>query len=264
MKKVFYYYLLTILMSATFSACGHDDEPVVQPDDDIETIELDLYSRTIKGGEVAFLNSKGSIAFNYTRGTIRLTCSYNDQDGHTHTVTTGEMGLSPQTETLYAFSDPTMKASYDGTTSSGLLNTATSVILFTFSNDDGKVVVTTHLHFAAAMTQVQNLDNGFIYTRHRKSDYLFAPIDQGHRCVLQINNFIINTTEEIEADVVQFQGLPMTPTPNGYTISTERAHSTYGGDYVITDVNIVISSQCQSISGSFKCNGHRIEMAAPF
>jgi len=65
----------------------------------------------------------------------------------------------------------------------------------------------------------------------------------------------------VEDDLIQFQGLPMTPTTDGYTITADRAEATYGGHYTITDVNLIISSQCKAINGSFKYNGYKISIA---
>lgn len=116
MKKASFF-LLAIMIGLSLASCGHDDEPEEQPDE-IQTSEIDFYSRTIKGNVVAFLNNKSTVVLNYTKGTIQLTCKYNDFDGQPHTFTTGEMQVAyTGNGTLYTFCDPTMQTDYDGSTS---------------------------------------------------------------------------------------------------------------------------------------------------
>ncbi len=262
MKKVLFYFL-AIMMGLTFAACGNDDEPKEKPDEIITTDDIDFFSRTIHGNDVAFLNSKGSVVINNTKGTIQLTCKYNDFEGHTHSFTTNVMQVSHIDGATFTFNDPTMTTSYDGSTSSGYLNTVTGVVSFTFSNEIGKVVITTYLSFPSAESRVQRIGDSNYYS-HNMSDYLFAPVDQGTKCILQINNFVANTSGVVEADVIQFLGLPMTPTPDGYIIQTDQAESTYGSHCTITDVDITIKSQCRVIEGSFKCNGYNISFTASY
>lgn len=261
MKKA-YFYFLAIMLGLTLAACGNDDEPEVQPDD-ITTAELDLYSRTIKGNDVVFLKSKGTAVLNFTQGTIKLTCDYKDFEGKTHTVTTNVMQVSSMDGYTYSFNDPKMTGSYDGSTSSGYINTATGVILFTFTNEIGKIVTTTHLNFTTAQFKVQRIGDSVTYS-HNTSDILFAPVDEGTQCIIQINKFVANMNGVVDADVIQFLGLPMTPTTDGYIITADRALSTFGPSYLITDVNIVIKSQCNVIIGSFKCNGYLFDISASY
>lgn len=260
MKKA-YLFFLVIMFGVTLAACGHDDEPEEQPDE-IQTSEIDFYSRTIKGNNVAFLSDKGTVVLNYTKGTIQLTSKYNDFDGQPHTFTTGEMQVAYTGDgTLYTFRDPTMQTDYDGSTSVGLFDTATGVILYTFNNEIGKIFTTTYLNFPSSEVRIGKIGDSYFIT-HDKSEFLFAPVDQGSKCVLQINNFVADMSGNVAADVIQFMGLPMTSTPYGYTIVADRAESTYGGNYTITDVNISINNQCRGIYGSYLCNGYKIEFAA--
>lgn len=258
MKKTFIY-LFSMLALMTFSACGHDDEPD-QPDE-IQSTELLYFSKTVRGNTITFLQNNGTIELNYTQGTIQLTCDYNDYKGQRHTMSTPKMKVILVSDHTYAFSDKESINTFDGSYPNGMINLDTGVVWFSFTNEYEQTIVTTYLNFPAPTSTITSLEDNRSY-QHTGSSYLFAPQDaQGKTCVMQINNFIANLSGVVEDDLIQFQGLPMTPTTDGYTITADRAEATYGGHYTITDVNLIISSQCKAINGSFKYNGYKISIA---
>lgn len=250
--------LFALVAMAALVACGHD-EPDNKPDE-IQKVDLDFYNRTISPGGVAFLHSTGTVELNNTQGTIRLSCDYLDADQHHHTLSTPAMKLYYEYDKTLSFEDTTSYSPNDGSHPHGMIDLDRGVIWYEYDSDSQRTVFTTYLSYDA-FTQVTRLDDG-LSINHSNSSYLFAPISaDGDCCVMQINNFTTDVSGDVAADLVQFEGLPMTVTRDGYQIKTDRAESTYGPHYTITDVDLVISAQCRTINGSLVCNGHRINLS---
>lgn len=253
-------FLFAMAAMAVLGACGHD-EPEVKPDE-IQTVDLEFYNRTIWANGVAFLHSTGTVEINNTQGTIRLTCDYLDADHRQHTLSTPAMRLYYDYDRTLSFEDTTCYSPNDGTHPHGMIDLDKGVIWYEHDHGSLRTVFTTYLSYTA-YTQVTRLEDNMSID-HWQSSYLFAPTSaDGDRCVMQINNFTTDVSGDVAADLVQFEGLPMTVTRDGYEIKTDKAESTYGPHYTITDVDIVISGQCRVINGSLVCNGHRIYLSGP-
>lgn len=240
-------------------SCGHDDEPV-QPDE-IQTAEITFYNRTISGGNVVFLQSTGMVEVNYTQETIQISCDYNDASNQRHRLNTPKMKLYYEYGNTLSFVDTTYLSSVYFSRPHGLIDMETGVIWYEYAEGYEKTVFTTYLNYNP-FTEIMNIEDGH-FLHNDKTSYLFAPNDKGTRCIMQINNFVPDTTGTPLTDFIQFQGLTMSPTVEGYKITADRTESIYGSPCTITDVDIVISGQCRDINGTFKCNGYKFRIAGP-
>lgn len=252
-------FLLAVMTLMLLNACGHDDEPANKPDE-IQYANLVFSCWTARGNVMSYLQTVGYVELNYTQGTIQLTSDYNDYHGTRRSISTPKMELKYVSDNTYAFNDQSSINTFDGSYPNGYINMATGVVWFMFTNEHEKTVITTYLNYPAPTTTIYDLENMKGH-QHTQSSYLFAPDAQGKTCVMQINNFITDLDGTVAAELIQFQGLTLTQTSQGYHITADRAESTYGGRYTITDVDIDLGGQCRDINGSFKCNGHEIRMA---
>ena len=249
MKKlsVLFFSLLAVTM---FTACGDSDEPVNK-----QTITSTINCRTIDGNEVIFSQGSAKIELNYSDMFIKFTADYKDANGQSHSLTTPDMRLYSTSNSVYTFNNAA-SSTYTGIEMlEGAIDFATGMVWYSFIIEGStKVACTSHLLYAYTNTTMTNPENGNHGT-HQYSAYLFVPDAKGETCIMQISNFISNLNGAVEAQELMYQGLTLTPTVNGYTITADTVESSYKGFFTLTDVNITLDDQCRVINGSFKCNG---------
>lgn len=248
MKKLSFLFF-ALLAVTLFTACGNDDEP-----DNKQTYTSTINSRAIDGDEVVFSQGNAKVELNYTDMFIKFTAEYKDANGQTHTLTTPDMKLYPENNSVYSFNNMA-SSTYTGIDMlEGHIDMGTGMMWYTFNTGTSQLVSTTHLLYAYVNTTITNLENGNHGT-HQQSAYLFALDAQGETCIMQITNFISNLNGAVEAAEVQYNGLNVTPTKTGYRITADKVESSYNGFYILTDVDFTIDNQCQRINGSFMSNG---------
>lgn len=244
MKKlsILFFSLLAVIM---FTSCNDSDNTVNK-----QTFTSTINNRAIDGTDVIFSQGSAKLEVNFTNMTIQFTSDYRDANGQTRSITTPEMSLTSKGGSVYQFQTPGIGE--DAMT--GYFDMATGMLWYTFNKDGYPIVTTSHLLYAYSTTTVTNPDNGNHYS-HKQSAYLFALDTRGEKCSMRVSNFAPNIAGAIEAEEIQYDGLTVTPTANGYTITASQAESSMRGFYTITDLNIELTSQCRIISGSFKCGG---------
>ncbi|MBQ7205375.1 MAG: hypothetical protein IJS04_05985 [Muribaculaceae bacterium] len=242
MKKlsILFFSLLAVTL---FTACNSGDDPVNK-----QTFTSTINNRTFNDGDVIFSQGSAKVEVNFTNMTIQFTSDYKDLNGQSRTITTPEMKMVYLNGSIYEF-DATGNGD-DAMT--GHFDMATGMLWYTFSKDGHFVVSTSQLLYAYSTTTVTNPDNGNHYS-HKASAYLFALDSKGEKCVMKVSNFAPNITGTIEAEELQYEGLNVTPTAVGYTITANQVESSIRGFYTITDLNIVLDAQCRFINGTFKC-----------
>lgn len=254
MKKLSF--LLLSLMAVTLlTACGSDNEPVNK-----QTVSSVINNRVIDGDAVAFSQTSAKIELNYTDMTIQFTSEYRDIDGHSHTITTPEMPMKLANNAVYSFSNMSAATATDVENFQGKLDTATGMLLFSFNQGSSRVVSTSHLLYAYTTTTMTNPENGN-HGSHQMTSYLFAIDTRGESCVMQLRNFVSTLSGNVDVAEVRYDGLTLTPTLTGYTITADKAESNFKGFYTITDLSISINDQCNVINGSFMCNGIKHEIS---
>lgn len=249
MKKLSF--LLLSLMAVTlFTACGNDDEP-----DNKQTFTSPINCRAIDGEDVVFSQGTSKVEIDYTNMMIKFEADYKDLHGQSHSLSTPNMKLTNVSSLVYEF---TASAGQPGSaiveSLGGTIDLATGMMWYTINTAAGEVVCTSHLLYAYTNTTMTNPANNNHGT-HQQSGYLFVPDSKGETCIMQISNFIADLNGSVVAQEIQYQGLTLTPTVSGYTITAETAESSYKGFYTLTDVNITLNNQCRVMNGSFKCNG---------
>jgi hypothetical protein len=142
----------------------------------------------------------------------------------------------------------------------GKLDMATGMMLFSFRQGSTHVVSSTHLLYAYSTTTMTNPENGNHGT-HQFTSYLFGIDARGETCVMQLRNFVSTLSGSVDVAEVHYEGLTITPTLTGYTVTADKAESNFKGFYTLTDVNFTIDDQCNVINGSFMCNGIKHEIS---
>ena len=246
MKKVFYLFgLLTLIMLA---ACNDSDEPQNK-----QTVNMTINSRAIDGENVVFSQGSAKVELDYTNMLIKFTAGYKDANGQSRSMTTPDMKMSLKSNTVYTFTNAA-SSSYSGIDLlTGYLDMATGMMWYAFDDGSCHVITTTHLLYAYATTRVTNPDNGNNFS-HEKSAYLFEMDPTGESCTLYISNFIPNIAGSVQANEIRYTDLTVTPTATGYNVTASEAESNYNGFYTITDLNFALTSDCQIIRGTFKCD----------
>ncbi|MBQ6079441.1 MAG: hypothetical protein IJK93_04090 [Muribaculaceae bacterium] len=249
MKKLSFL-MLSLLAVTMLTACGNDDEPQSK-----QTITSTINCRAIEYGEVLFSQGSATIELNFSDMFLKITSDYKDAAGRSHSLTTSDMKLYSVTSTVYSFNNMASSTYAGFDMFEGFIDMATGMLWYTFMIDGTTTVVcTSHLLYAYTTTTMTNPENGN-HGSHQQSAYLFAPDSKGETCIMQISNFMSNLNGVVDAAELQYQGLTLTPTAFGYTITADMVESNYKGYFTLTDVNITLNDQCQVISGSFKCNG---------
>ena len=253
--------MLALLAVTLFTACGNDDEP-----DNKQTFTAPINCRAIDGDEVVFSQGTSKVEVDFTNMNINFVSDYKDSHGQSHSLTTPDMKLTSASSSAYQFDQTTASSVYQFTASAGqpgstmieslggYIDMATGMMWYTINTGSGEVVCTSHLLYAYTNTTITNPDNNNHGT-HQHSAYLFVPDAKGETCIMQISNFVSNLNGSVDAPEVQYQELTLTPTVTGYTITADKAESSYKGYFTLTDVNIILDDQCRVINGSFKCNG---------
>ena len=248
MKKLSFL-MLALLAVTLFTACGNDDEP-----ENKQTFTAPINCRAIDGDQVVFSQGTSKVEVDFTNMKIKFVSDYKDIHGQSHTLTTPDMKLTNVSSSVYEF---TSSAGQPGSAMieslGGYIDMATGMMWYTINTGSGEVVCTSHLLYAYTNTTMTNPDNNNHGT-HQRSAYLFVPDAKGETCILQISNFIASLNGAVVAQEVQYQGLTLTPTATGYTITADSVESSYKGYYTLTDVNITLDDQCRVMNGSFKCN----------
>ena len=249
MKKLSFL-MLALLAVTMLTACGNDDEPTNK-----QTFTAPINCRAIDGNEVVFSQGTSKVEVDYTNMNIKFVTDYKDVHGQSHSLTTPDMKLTSVSSLVYEF---TASSGQPGSTMieslGGYIDMATGMMWYTINTGSGEVVCTSHLLYAYTNTTMTNPDNNNHGT-HQQSAYLFVPDAKGQTCILQITNFIADLNGAVVAQEVQYQGLTLTPTVTGYTITADEVESSYKGFYTLKDVNITLDDQCRVMDGSFKCNG---------
>ena len=245
MKKLSFLFL-ALLAVTMFTACGNDDEPVNK-----QSVTMLINNRVIDGDNVVFSQGTAKVELDYTNMVISFTADYKDADGQSHTVNAPAMKMTSKGNTIYTFNN--------GATSSGVevignLDLGTGMMWYTVNTGSTKVVSSTNLMYAYTTTTLTNIDNGN-HGSHQMSGYLFAPDARGENCKLRIYNLTSNLNNVVDAPEVNYEGLTMTATTEGYKVTATSVESNVRGFYTLTDVDFTLDGQAQIINGTFKCNG---------
>ena len=244
MKKlsVLFFSMLAVML---FTACTDNDDPVNK-----QSFTSTINSRAIDGNDVVFSQGTAKAEVNFTDMTMQFTSDYKDVNGQSRTITTPEMKMTHLNGSIYQF-----EATGNGDDAmTGRFDMATGMLWYSFYKDGYPVISTSHLLYAYSTTTVINPDNGNHYS-HKQSAYLFALDTRGETCILKLSNFVSTLNGSVDAPELQYEGLTVTPTSTGYTITADKIESDYKGFYTLTDVEFHLYEQCLSINGSFKCNG---------
>ena len=78
---------------------------------------------------------------------------------------------------------------------------------------------------------------------------------------MQISNFVPGVNGAVQAAVVEYKGLNVTLTDQGYLIKADEAKATHDSYYDLTDVDITIDRDCTHFSGSFSTKVSRHEFS---
>ena len=246
MKKFFY--LFAVLALVSLSACNDNDETVNK-----QTSRMTINNRAVDGDNVVFSQGIAKVELDYTNMLVQFTTDYKDINGQSHTITTPQMKLSLQGATVYKF-DVAGSGDFTGIEQlTGYIDFATGAMWFSFEEGSAKVYSSTHLLYNYTTTMVTNPDNNNHFS-HDQSAYMFALNAKGDTCTMTISNFIPNMSGSVQAGLIQFSNLTVTPTTTGYTITADEAESSYRGFYTITDLDIELDTQGLIIGGSFKCS----------
>lgn len=247
MKKSFIY-LVAILATVMLSACSNNDEPVNK-----QSFSSTINTRYIHDQDITFSQGMAGVELNYTAMTIKISGTFKDAAGLSHTVTTSEMKMNAMANSIYSFNNDAATGNVAFENFNGSIDLSTGVMYYSFTIDDNKVFSTTHLLYAYVTTAITNPGNGFNYD-HDNTAYLFIPESDGKTCTLRMSNFTPNVTGTIQEQEIEYKGLTMTPTATGYTVTADEAESSYAGFYTITDLQFTLNGQGRIIDGTFKCN----------
>lgn len=249
MKKFFYLFaFLTLVM---FTSCNSDDDYESK-----QSFTAVLNNRAVNGTDVMFSQSNATIELNYNNSTIQITSDFKDVDGQTYKINTPAMPMSIAATGIYAFSSSSVSGNADISGINGFIDLNNYTMWYTLGTNGGSsVYTTTHLYYTNTTTVITNVD-GNTYS-HPQSGYLFSIDSKGETGIFQIGNFIPDTNGSVQATVIQFDGITVTPTTTGYIFTAEEAESSsHKGIYTITNLNIIVDNQGQHMSGSFKVGNH--------
>ena len=258
MKKLSFL-LLSLMAMTLLTACNGGNEPST-----VQKLTSTINCRAIEGDVVVFSQGTANVEVDYTNMVIKFTSPYVDMNGHSSTLSTPEMKLKNVSPTTYEFTASASQQVGSGNIESlgGYIDFATGMLWYTINTASCEIVCSSQILYAYATTEISNPDNDN-YGVHQKSAYLFALDSKGESCTLQISNFMSNVNGTVDAPVVEYVNLTLLPIVTGYEITADEVESNYKGYYKLTDVDFTLDEQCQTINGSFKCNGLEYEVKGP-
>lgn len=130
---------------------------------------------------------------------------------------------------------------------------------YTFQQDDYTIVCTTHLLFNNVITKI--IDPMGATNNTNMSSYLFMLDSNAKTCIMQISDFVPAANGAVQAAVVEYKGLNVMITDQGYIIKADQAKATQGSYYDLTDVDIAVDRDCSHFSGSFNTKVSRHEFS---
>ena len=253
--------LLAVLAMYLLTAC--DEDVKNDKKENVQKFTTAINNRACRNGVVIFSQSTADveIKFNGSTRTIKITSTYKDIDGQARTLTTPEMTIpsaSGSPVRVYTFS--TTENLGDGAKNlSGSLDTQTRTMRYTFQQDDYTIVCTTHLLFDNVITKIIDPMGATINTN--MSSYLFMLDSNAKTCIMQISDFVPAANGAVQAAVVEYKGLNVMITDQGYIIKADQAKATHDSYYDLTDVDVTIDSDCTHFSGSFNTKVSRHEFS---
>lgn len=239
--------LLLVILALT--ACNKED------DSNKNTYTVTINNRAYQDGVAVFSQNTAEVEINFnsitTIRTIKITSTYKDIDGQIHTLTTPELEmLSPYASPLNVYSFVKTDDLGDGVKDLyGSIDISSGMLRYVFQHDDYTIICTTHLLFNNAGTTITDVAGAT--AEHNMSSYLFMFDSKAETCVMQISAFVPGVNGAVQEAVVEYKGLKVTITEDGYIISANQAHATQGGYYDLTDVHVTIDRDCNHFSGSF-------------
>ena len=252
MKKTFY--LFALLTLVLFSSCNKDDDPVNK-----YTLYSNISTRLIDSndGSIVYSQSKGQIEFDQINMTVKFICAYKDKDGLNQMLTSPELKLVPLKGNAFYMSNSSQNS--NETSYPGIIDFDSGMMCYNEANpNDGTAIcMTTQLldysYTNTIITNPENNNSG----NHQQSSYGFTLDSRGETCDLIIQDFSSNLNGVVDAPVLSYKGLTVTPTQTGYkiTAATASASSSTQSPYTLTDVEFNIYQQCLVFNGTFKCNG---------
>ena len=252
--------MLAVLVVSLLTACNKDDEY-----ENKQKFTTAINNRACRNGEVVFSQGTAEVEINFNARTamhtIKITSSYKDIDGQTHTLATHEIempSLYGSPVRVYSFSKTDGLG--DGVKNlRGGLDIQSGMLWYTFRQDDYTMVCTTHLLFNNVITNIIDVAGATVNTN--LSSYLFMLDSNAKTCVMQISNFVPGVNGAVQAAVVEYNGLKVTLTDQGYLIKADEAKASQGTYYDLTDVDITIDRDCSHLSGSFNTKVSRHEFS---
>ena len=252
--------LLAVLAMYLLTACDKDDK-----NENKQKFTTAINNRACKDGVVIFSQGTAEVEINFdartAMRTIKITSTYKDIDGQSRTLTTPELEMpSPYGSPIGVYSFSTTEDLGDGVRNlKGTIDIQTGMMRYTFQQDDYTIVCTTHLLFNNVITKIIDPMGATINTN--MSSYLFMLDSNAKTCIMQISDFVPAANGAVQAAVVEYKGLNMTITDQGYIIKADQAKATQGSYYDLTDVDIAVDRDCSHFSGSFNTKVSRHEFS---
>lgn len=252
--------LLAVLAMYLLTACDKDDK-----NENKQKFTTAINNRACKDGVVIFSQGTAEVEINFdartAMSTIKITSTYKDIDGQSRTLTTPELEMpSPYGSPIGVYSFSTTEDLGDGVRNlKGTIDIQTGMMRYTFQQDDYTIVCTTHLLFNNVITKIIDPMGATINTN--MSSYLFMLDSNAKTCIMQISDFVPAANGAVQAAVVEYKGLNVMITDQGYIIKADQAKATQGSYYDLTDVDIAVDRDCSHFSGSFNTKVSRHEFS---
>lgn len=252
--------LLAVLAMSLLTACNNDDEH-----ENKQKFTTAINNRACKDGVVIFSQGTAEVEINFdartAMRTIKITSTYKDIDGQSRSLTTPELEMpSPYGSPIGVYFFSTTEDLGDGVRNlKGTIDIQTGMMRYTFQQDDYTIVCTTHLLFNNVITKIIDPMGATINTN--MSSYLFMLDSNAKTCIMQISDFVPAANGAVQAAVVEYKGLNVMITDQGYIIKADQAKATHDSYYDLTDVDVTIDRDCTHFSGSFSTKVSRHEFS---
>lgn len=247
-------YLSALLGVMLFTACNSGDDPVNK-----QTLSLVFNSRMSGNGSnpIVFSQATGQMEINYTDQNIKFTIPYKNLDSVQATLTTPLLAMEHYSGTVYRLRS---QESQVISALSGFIDLSTGMTWLKQSGDHqgSTLLATTQLVYAYLTTTVTDQE-GKTYS-HDQSGYIFALNSKGETAMMEVTSFIPDTGGAIQASVLDYEGLKVTITPDGYHITAPEAICKQATYYNVTDLDVNVTDDGMYINGSYKMKDNTYKM----
>jgi|GEM_PF-2761747 len=254
--------LVALLALLTLTTACSDDE-----NENVVSGGATMYTRAFEaGGDITSAQGSAKYSIDMNNSLLTLTVPVTLPNGGSISLTIGPATLSSTgNNVIYSFGSTASATGHTAVLNWSRMNLSTGAIAFQATLDGTTTVeaTTVPVFYSTTTGVVYTSESGVtsLYSNPNVA-YLLVPNATAGTCHLEMDAFKLSDSD-VESDVLAYEGLTLTPTEDGYTITADSIVPTAAraGSYTLTDVNLMLTNHAQQLTGTFICQGRGVTVS---